>query len=166
MRTRTEGDATAPSALDKALQLVAARPHFRAQLGRKLAERGYPVEEVEEALTRLAELGYLDDQALAATESERLRARKGLGRAGVAAELARKGAPRSAVDGALGGVDFEQELAGARAAGERWLRAHEPEGAALGRHLARKGYGGHVIFRVLKDLIPGGEPASDTSESP
>ncbi|MBP1644059.1 MAG: recX, partial [Acidobacteria bacterium] len=89
------------TALDKALQLVARRPHFRAELRRKLVARGFDEDEVAAALGRLTELGYLDDAELAAREGERLRERRGLGRAGIAAELARKGAGPAEVDGAL-----------------------------------------------------------------
>jgi regulatory protein len=141
-----------PSAFDRATTLLAARPHFASELRRKLAARGYEDEEIDEALARLTALGYLDDESLAAAEAERLRERKGLSRAGVAAELARKGAGRGAVTAALADVSPGDEFETARAVAERWLAGRRPDGAALARHLARKGYAGHVIFRVLKDL--------------
>ena len=142
------------TALDKALQLVARRPHFRAELRRKLVARGFDEDEVAAALGRLTELGYLDDAELAAREGERLRERRGLGRAGIAAELARKGAGPAEVDGALAGGDAGSELEAARAVGRRWLAGRRPDAAALARHLDRKGYAGNVIFRVLRELIP------------
>ena len=142
------------TALDKALQLVARRPHFRAELRRKLVARGFEEDEVAAALGRLTELGYLDDAELAARDGERLRERRGLGRAGIAAELARKGAGPAEVDGALAGGDADSELEAARAVGRRWLAGRRPDAAALARHLDRKGYAGHVIFRVLRELIP------------
>ncbi|GMU66146.1 MAG: hypothetical protein AMXMBFR36_24200 [Acidobacteriota bacterium] len=141
-----------PSAFDRATALLAARPHFAAELRRKLAARGYESEEIDGALARLSSLGYLDDEALAAAEADRLRERRGLSRSGVAAELARKGVERGAVAAAVAGVSPEEELVTARATAERWLAGRRPDGAALARHLARKGYAGHVIFRVLKDL--------------
>jgi len=103
----------------------------------------------------LARLGYLDDSRLAADEAGRLRDRKGLARAGVAAELARKGAAREAVEAALAGGDPADELARALDASRRWLAGGRRDGAALGRWLARKGYPPHVIFRVLNELLPG-----------
>lgn len=142
------------TALDKALQLVARRPHFRAELRRKLVARGFDEDEVTAALGRMTELGYLDDAELAAREGERLRERRGLGRAGIAAELARKGAGPAEVDAALAGGDADSELEAARAVGKRWLAGRRPDAAALARHLDRKGYAGHVIFRVLRELVP------------
>jgi len=58
------------------------------------------------------------------------------------------------VDGALAGGDAGSELEAARAVGRRWLAGRRPDAAALARHLDRKGYAGHVIFRVLRELIP------------
>jgi len=150
-----------PSAFDRATALLAARPHFASELRRKLATRGYESDEIEEALGRLTELGYLDDEALASTEARRLRDRKGLSRAGVVAELARKGVGRGAAAGAVAGVSPGDELETARAAAERWLAGGRRDGAALARHLARKGHAGHVIFRVLKDLKVDAPDGSD-----
>lgn len=143
-----------PTALDVALRLIARRPHFRAELRRKLVTRGFAQDEIEAALDRVAGLGYLDDTALAAREAERLRERRGLARAGVAAELARKGVAEAAVDAALAGTNAEGELGAALAFAAKWLRTHAADAAALARALSRKGYPGHVIFSVLKDLVP------------
>jgi regulatory protein len=111
-------------------------------------------EEADEALARLERLGYLDDAKLAGEEAGRLRERKGLARAGVVAELERKGAGRAAIDLALAGEEPADELARADDAARRWLSRGRRDGAALGRFLARKGYPPRVIFRVLNELVP------------
>ncbi|MCL4838166.1 MAG: recombination regulator RecX, partial [Thermoanaerobaculia bacterium] len=54
-----------PDCYDKALALLGARAHFRAELERKLARSGYGAEEIVAALARLAARGWLDDDALA-----------------------------------------------------------------------------------------------------
>jgi len=149
-----------PSCEESALRLLAARAHFRAELEQKLARRGYENSEIETTLARLAAKGQLDDVSLARDEGERLARRKGLARRGVAAELRRKGAPAAAIDGALGSA--EEESARAIETARRWLRSHALDVAALGRHLARKGYGTGVIFRTLHELAPdAGSPADD-----
>jgi SOS response regulatory protein OraA/RecX len=158
-------DRERPSAVDAALRLLGRRDHFRAELERKLGQRGYPPDEIGEALARVAELGYLDDAALARGEVERLRRRKGLGRAGLAAELLRKGVEAGTVDGALTSVTAADERRRAREAGERWLRSHPPDAAALSRHLGRKGYAGSVVLGVVAELVPVGErPAGEDPE--
>jgi regulatory protein len=158
----------AATALDTALRLLARRPHFRAELERKLSQRGYPEEEIAEALARVAELGYLDDLGLARAEVGRLRARRGLSGAAVAAELGRKGVDAEVVAAALAGAGSEADadaadLATAREVARRWLASHASDRAALGRHLSRKGHPARVIFRVLNELVPDeGSVAPDT----
>ncbi len=51
------------SALEYSLTLLEKRDFCNQELRRRLAQRGYPEEEVDEALTRLQEWGYLNDQA-------------------------------------------------------------------------------------------------------
>jgi SOS response regulatory protein OraA/RecX len=129
---------------------------------------------VDEALERCAAEGYLDDEATALRFAEE-RQRRGLGRARVAAELRRRGAPASATSAALGGPD-DAELARAREAAAKWRRREGPDeglrdeatrraaAAALGRHLDRKGFSRRVILAVLESAgeadpeLAGGDP--------
>ncbi|HEX9798591.1 MAG TPA: RecX family transcriptional regulator [Thermoanaerobaculia bacterium] len=141
--------------------MLGQRPHFRDELARKLLEKGHPASEVEAALERAAELGYLDDAVLAREEAARLGARKGLGRAGVVAELRRKGAARAAVAAVAAGGTAEEERARAQAVAVRWLRSHRADAAALARHLERKGYARSLVYRLVTALVPAaalGEP--------
>src|SRR6185295_15379385 len=88
------------SAYERALRLLGQRQHFRADLRRKLLAKGYEAEEVDEALTRCASEGYLDDESTARAFVAERQGRRGLGRARVAAELRRHGASGNAVDAA------------------------------------------------------------------
>ncbi len=154
----------ADSALDLAFRLLARRPHFRAELERKLGARGFPEEEIRVALDRAGELGYLDDRGLARAEVARLRDRRALSTAAIAAELGRKGVDAEVVAAALAGEDSgEADLETAREAARSWLASHAPDRDALGRHLSRKGHPARVIFRVLKELMPedGSAPEPD-----
>ncbi|MGH9380269.1 MAG: regulatory protein RecX, partial [Thermoanaerobaculia bacterium] len=64
----------AGSCYRKALDLLARRAHFRAELRQKLERRDFSAAAVDEALGRLAEEGHLDDPATArAFVEERLR---------------------------------------------------------------------------------------------
>jgi regulatory protein len=71
-----------PTSYQKALQLLATRAHFRRELEVKLRQRRYPEEEIEAALARLTEQGYLDDRATARVfvESRQERASEGWAR--------------------------------------------------------------------------------------
>lgn len=155
-----ESAAAPADALARALDLLARRPHFRAELARKLQARGFGAGEIEAALARAAELGYLQDDRLAHAYAAELAGRKGLGRARIGRELARRGAPEAAVDEAVGALAEEGELARARDSAARWAKGRAGDGAALARHLDRKGFARHVIFRVLKEF------AADAGDPP
>ena len=140
----------APTSYQKAVQLLGSRPHFRRELQAKLAQRGFPAEEIEEALDRLAAQGYLDDSKTAAGFVEQRLSRTSEGRARLRAELEKRGAPAEAIDDALAALP-EDDLEPAREAAERWQRLHpRGEPAALARHLARKGFSRRAIFALLK----------------
>jgi regulatory protein len=144
------------TARERALRLLATRSHFRVELARKLAARGFPAEEIDAALAELAAGGYLDDARTAAELVAERRERQGWGRTRLRAELARRGAPPAAVATALEGIAGEDDLELARLAAARWSRrgAGQPgpqRAAALGRHLARKGFTHHAILAVLEE---------------
>ncbi|MFP5287762.1 MAG: regulatory protein RecX, partial [Thermoanaerobaculia bacterium] len=103
------------SAYQKAVQLLGSRPHFRRELQAKLAQRGFPAEEIEEALDRLTEQGYLDDSKTAAGFVEQRLSRNHEGRVRLRAELAKRGAPAEAIEDALAGLP-EDDLEPAREA--------------------------------------------------
>ena len=144
-----------PTAYDKAGELLARRPYFRAELAARLARAGYEEDEIAGALARLARVGYLDDEALAAAEAERLRERKGLGRARIAADLSRRGAPRS-IAAEVATESPDDELTRARDEAARWsAKTRNPQPATLARYLERKGFSARSIVAVLEDLGEG-----------
>jgi regulatory protein len=145
----------------RAARLLAGRPHFRAELAAKLAQRGFPDDEIAAALARLQAEGWLDDARTAVDFVAHRRERGGIGRLGLQAELVRRGAPGDAVEAALAGLDEEDDLAAARAAAARWSRtARRPDPAALARHLARKGFSRRAIVAALNEA-PGGSADLD-----
>ncbi|HKI01942.1 MAG TPA: regulatory protein RecX [Thermoanaerobaculia bacterium] len=139
-----------PTCYQKAVQLLAVRPHFRRELATKLRQRGFPGEEIEPALDRLTEQGYLDDRAAARSFVEG-RLAKGEGRARLTAELAKRGAPEEAIAEALAELTPEDDLPSAREAAETWARRGGRDPKALARHLARKGFSHRAILAVLND---------------
>ncbi len=83
-------------AFDKALKLLARRDHFRAELVEKLRRKGFESDDIERALERLAEIGLLDDEALAERFVEFRSVDRGWGPRRLVLELRRRG-----VDGDL-----------------------------------------------------------------
>lgn len=143
----------------RAVRLLAARSHFRSELAVKLTQRGYPREEIDAALDRLASEGYLDDAETAREFVAQRLERGGEGRLRLRAELARRGVPEAAAAAALAEIP-EDDLEPAREAAEKWARGGKDDPAALTRHLARKGFSRRAIFAVLKER-PGSTPPPD-----
>lgn len=146
----TDAETDRPSAYAKAVDLLSRRAHFSAQLRDKLARRGYPPEEVEEALARLARHGYLDDRAAARDFAAGRLAREPLGRRRLAADLARRGAPEEVVAEVLDELLPGDDRAAAREAAETWLaRRRNPSKPALARWLERRGFSPPAIWGAL-----------------
>jgi regulatory protein len=131
------------------VQLLAVRPHFRRQLALKLAGRGYPHDEVEEALERLTAHGYLND-AVAARDYAAARLRRGEGRVRVLAELLARGCAKEAAEEAVAALAPEDDSLAAREAAERWRRRGGADLGALARHLQRKGFSARAIVSALQ----------------
>jgi len=108
-----------------------------------LGRRGYVEEEIDSALARLVELGYVDDRSFA---DGYIRRRSGsLGPLALSAELAARGVDRSVADLALTAVDFEAELGSATRLAERLCARNRPPGYrelldSVGAKLLRRGF--------------------------
>ncbi|HEX2223318.1 MAG TPA: regulatory protein RecX [Thermoanaerobaculia bacterium] len=162
------------SCYDKAVQLLAVRSHFRAELAAKLARRGYSEDEVAAALDRLTAEGYLDDRRAAEELTAARIERGGEGRRRLRAELARRGVASEVVEETVAALTPEDDLPAAREAARRWSsrrgssgRGRDPraEAASLARHLERKGFSHRAIVAVLREG-PGAGESEDAFEAP
>lgn len=144
------------SCFEKAVELLGRRAHFRRELELKLARRGYALDEVKATLDRLQDLKYIDDEKTAGSFVEARAERAPAGKPLLKNELVRRGAARTVVAGALEGLD---EAAAAKEAAERFLRrrqrpseTEEDRQKALLRHLASRGFPGHLVRKVMDEL--------------
>ncbi|HYM66280.1 MAG TPA: RecX family transcriptional regulator [Patescibacteria group bacterium] len=148
MQQRSSRKATRPpkpavGALDAGLRLLARRAHARAELRTKLKRRGHSGEDVERALGRLAELGYLDDSSFA--EGHVRRRQAALGPLALSRELASRGVDRAVTESALARFDTAAQLASATRLAER-LCARSPSPGyremlnTVGAKLLRRGF--------------------------
>jgi regulatory protein len=144
--------------LDEAAGLLAARGLTKAELTHKLKAKGYEADEVAEAVQRLEELEYLDDEAYAERYAADA-ARKGKGKLRIARELEQKGADAQTVKAALEAVaDDEEQLSErdrAMAEAQKMLRGEKPVEktlARIARRLSSYGYEPSVIWDVLGKL--------------
>jgi regulatory protein len=146
-----------PSAYDRAVKLLARRTHFRRELAEKLAARGYPREEIDEAFDRLAARRYLDDAEAARQFLEGRLARGGYGRSRLQAELAARGVERSVADAVLDDLLPEDDLDAAREEARRHAgrssAGKDPAKLAqkIARCLERRGFSARAIAAVLRE---------------
>ena len=152
-----------PLAMGRALNLLGYRARSRAEMRERLRGYGYAEETIGRVISRLEELGYLDD-----TEFARLKAR----------EMARRYGPRRvAVELRKGGVAeelarevVEEEFAGrsevgeARSAAARRYngRGSDAEARRVYGFLVRRGYSAEVCAQVAREYR---EPPEGQGES-
>jgi regulatory protein len=134
----------------KAVDLLSRRPHFRRQLADKLSRRGFDEAVVESVLDRLESHRYLDDRQTTRDFVESKLSRGPLGRRRLAADLAKRGAPREIADEVLAELLPDDDRAAARQAAEAWLaRRRAPKPQALAGYLERRGFSPAAIWAAL-----------------
>jgi len=157
-RTSRPRGRPAVGALDAGLRLLARRAHSRAEVRNKLDRKGFGAEEVDSAVERLIELGYLDDQAFA--EGHVRRRSSALGPLALSAELAARGVDRSLADAALGGFDAESQLTSAtrlaeRLFGNKAFAGYREMLDSVGSRLLRRGFSPGVVRSACRAVWSG-----------
>ncbi|MEM8962129.1 MAG: regulatory protein RecX [Acidobacteriota bacterium] len=136
-----------------ALGLLARRDHFRAELARKLDQRGFDADEVDGALERLTDAGLLDDDKAARAYVRARQRRAPLGRIRLLAELRAKGVDEHIAENALEELEEHHDQDAAQRAAEHWLGcsgAQRKGPPGLARHLERRGFPAGVIVDLLE----------------
>jgi regulatory protein len=148
-----------PTCYEKAVELLARRDHFRAELRAKLVARRYPDGEIEATLDRLEARGYLDDRAAARKLALARIEAEPLGRRRLAAELARRGVAPEVAAEVIEELLPPDDRGTAREAARQWLERRGGTGhpAALARYLDRRGFSSPAIWAVLEEVDPGGD---------
>lgn len=146
------------AARELCLGWLALRPHTRAELAGKLARKRVPADAAEAVLSRLGEVGLVDDDAFAQAWVSTRHAGRGLARRALASELRQRGVSPETVDDALGALDPDTEAATARALVRRRLPALErlpveTRARRLAGLLARKGYPAGLAARVVRAAL-------------
>ncbi|MFO7172899.1 MAG: regulatory protein RecX [Bacillota bacterium] len=145
---------------DRALRYLAARPHARAELRRKLARGNFPPEAIDRALAWLEERGWVDDAAFARQYIQAHRAGRGArGQRRLARELRQKGVDPAVVAAALaeafaGDDGLEEALALARSRLQRLAGVdRQTAWRRLAGFLGRRGFDPEVIAAALRRLL-------------
>ncbi|MEO5748102.1 MAG: regulatory protein RecX [Ornithinibacter sp.] len=140
------------------LRQLSMTPRSRAQLERKLSERGCDDVVAARVLDRMTEVGLVDDEAYAQMLVRVRHLDKGLARRALSHELRRHGIDQELADAALRQVDADDERLRAEQLVEKRLRslhglAPEVQSRRLAGLLARKGYSSGIAYPVIRDAV-------------
>jgi regulatory protein len=139
---------------DAALRYLDYRPRSQTELKQRLARRGFDEETVAATLSRLQELGLVDDLAFARFWQENRQAFSPRSRWLVRRELKQKGVADEVIEKVLANADDEDGAYRAAMTRARKLPASDYEGfrKRLGDYLKRRGFGYGVIKNTLKKV--------------
>ncbi|MEV7774039.1 recombination regulator RecX [Kitasatospora sp. NPDC086791] len=145
-------------ARDICLRLLTGAAKTRKQLADALRKREIPDEVADEVLSRLEEVGLIDDAAFATAWVESRHAVRSLSRRALTQELRTKGVAADLVEQAVAQVDHDDETDAARALVERKLRStrgldRQVRTRRLVGMLARRGYSEGLAFRVVRAAL-------------
>ncbi|MFE3293372.1 recombination regulator RecX [Rhodococcus sp. NPDC059234] len=167
-------------AKDLCLRLLTDRARSRAELSKKLADKGYDEDVSERVLDRLTEVGLIDDASFAAQWVHSRHTFSGKGKRALAMELRTKGVAPEVAALALDQIDGDDERDRATELVQRKLRTlsleFEADGAGgrsserdrvvrrLVSMLARRGYSQGMAFDVVKTALA--QAGTDTDGLP
>jgi regulatory protein len=153
-----------------ALRILARRDHFRSELAEKLRRKELSDDEVEAAVLRCVEEGFVDDERVARRFVERRAIAKGWGPRRLRLELEKRGAPAE-VAAAASEVDEESEGEALAVALEKaelraragWWRLHGARGRMVSS-LVSRGFATGAAVRAVDRLAAEREITDDASD--
>jgi len=152
---------------ERAINLLSYKPRSRAEMRARLMEKDWAEEGVvEQALARLEELGYLNDEEFATNFANSRLTAKPVGRTRLRRDLQRKKLSSETIESALDGA-FEQqseeeliERAISKHVRLKGAPATHEEAKKLFDYLIRRGFSYDLVIRKVRDAGKGVE-ASD-----
>ncbi|MBV9313019.1 MAG: regulatory protein RecX [Pseudonocardia sp.] len=146
------------AAQELCLRLLTARPRSRSELADALHRKGVSADVADRVLTRLGEVGLVDDEAYAAMVVQSGQRNRSLGRRALSAQLRRKGIAERTANEAVVAADSEDEENAARRLVKRKLRTMSglDDTTRIGRlmgMLARRGYSEALAYRVVREVL-------------
>lgn len=153
------------------LRLLTVRSRTRAELHQALLRKGFEEEVADQVLSRLDEVGLVDDAAFAELWVRSRHTYQGLGRRALAAELRHKGVNDDVAAAAVSTVDSQAEEERAGELVRKRLRSmHNVDEAARVRKLvgmlARRGYSQGLAFQVVREELRAAGQETDLLDGP
>jgi regulatory protein len=153
-------------AVTTALNLLTHRGRSERELRQRLRQKGYTSTAIDEAIRRVVEWGYLNDEQFAASWVEQRSSGRPRSRRALAHELREKGVDRQIIETTIEEADID-ELADARRLGaDKWRKEGAQESDRRRQRtagfLARRGYSWQIAKQVIDELESGETPDEDT----
>jgi regulatory protein len=150
-------DADEPDrAVASALNLLTHRGRSERELRGRLRMKGYTPGAIDEAIRKVVDWGYLDDERFAVAWVEQRQAGKPRSRRALANELREKGVAREIVETTLEEAEIDEIADARRLAADKWRKdaGLEPDKRRqrTAAFLARRGYGWDVAKTILDEL--------------
>ncbi len=157
-RAREKKDASIPERMEaSAIRILANRSHTRAELRRKLHQRSFPKNQIEDLLDRLESIGYLNDAEAARNWAARRIRSRPMGRRSMEQELKRLGLSDSIIEDAVSRTyEDRTELEHARRAAEKRLKAlggKDKVRDRLLRFLQGRGFSVQICFQAAENVL-------------
>ncbi len=137
-------------------RLLSRRPHTVCELRIKLRQRGFPSEVIDETVSKLLSVGFLDDSKFAEAYFEELKA-KGLGPMRIRMSMKKRGISEELISGAMEGrISTDDEIEAALEVLEKRRLHFSRENDKLKRKqkmfrfLASRGFQSSVICRAVE----------------
>lgn len=137
-----------------ALRMIARSPQSEAEIRRKLAQRAIPHPVAAEVITRLRELGLIDDAGFARVYAERRERMSPRGRRLIAAELRGRGVSRDVAAVSIEPLDDAEAAYRAAVRRAQSLKAlpYADFQRRLGEFLLRRGFGYEVAGSTIRKV--------------
>lgn len=149
-----------PSALERAVRLLASRRLTTAELRRKLKQRGYEEPEIDDAVAKMEEYRYLDDELAARDWASELARIGSIGKRRAEQKLVRRGIQPESAHEELEKVwdeSLEKEhvrhLVSKKLRSNSDLLANRQGKAKLFRFLMNKGFSSDIIREVMAEKM-------------
>lgn len=153
---KDRADLTKADAVRYAYRLLSYRDRSDKELRERLQRKGFPEEAVHQAMSHLAEKGFINDSALAVSLKRIAEDVKLLGKQGVPQFLRQRGLSEEIIKDICTDTDHE-EITRAQKLADKKLRTMQNYAAEeirkkLWRFLLRKGYSFDTIMKILKQF--------------
>ncbi len=153
---------------ERALNLLSYKPRSLAEIRARLMEKDWAEEAVvDQVIARLEELGYLNDEELAANFAGSRLAAKPLGRSRLRRDLQRKKLPPETIENALDEA-YEQrseeeliDLAIGKRARSKGAPATREDAKRLFDYLIRRGFNYDLVIRKVREAARGFDPQDE-----